>query len=353
MLRTQNLHVVKTEPLVAPRVIKGELPGSDALYEVVVRARATIRDIIAGRDRRLLAVVGPCSIHDPEAALDYAGRLGALAERLADKLFVVMRVYFEKPRTTVGWKGLINDPHLDGSFAINEGLRLARRLLLDLVELGLPSGCEFLDPITPQFTSDLVTWGAIGARTTESQVHRELASGLSMPVGFKNGTDGGVQIAIDALRAAAHPHRFLGVTEQGLGAIVSTRGNPDCHVILRGGQSGPNFDAASVGKAASALSDAGLPARLMIDCSHGNSGKDHRRQPVVAREIATQVAGGETAIVGVMMESFLVEGRQDLGGTAATLRYGQSITDACMGWDTTVGVLADLAQAVRERRRAR
>jgi len=262
----------------------------------------------------------------------------------------VMRVYFEKPRTTVGWKGLINDPRLDGSFAINEGLRLARRLLVDLADLGLPAGCEFLDPISPQYTADTVSWGAIGARTTESQVHRELASGLSMPIGFKNGTDGDVQIAIDAVRAGAHPHRFLGVTEQGLCAIVATRGNPDCHVILRGGQSGPNYDAANVRKAASALSDAGLPARLMIDCSHGNSSKDHRRQAVVGHDIAGQVAGGETAIVGVMMESFLVEGRQDLTA-GGTLRYGQSITDACMGWDTTAGVLAELANAVRERRR--
>jgi 3-deoxy-7-phosphoheptulonate synthase len=296
-------------------------------------------------------VVGPCSIHDPVAAVDYARRLVRAAEEHAADLCVVMRVYFEKPRTTVGWKGLINDPRLDGSFAINEGLRLARRLLVDLADLGLPAGCEFLDPISPQYTADTVSWGAIGARTTESQVHRELASGLSMPIGFKNGTDGDVQIAIDAVRAGAHPHRFLGVTEQGLCAIVSTHGNPDCHVILRGGQSGPNYDAASVRKTASALIDAGLPARLMIDCSHGNSGKEHRRQAAVAGDIAAQVAGGEVAIVGVMMESFLVEGRQDLTNTA-TLRYGQSITDACMGWDTTVGVLSELAAAVRTRRRA-
>jgi 3-deoxy-7-phosphoheptulonate synthase len=260
-----------------------------------------------------------------------------------------MRVYFEKPRTTVGWKGLINDPRLDGTFAINEGLRLARRLLVDLADLGVPAGCEFLDPISPQFIADTVSWGAIGARTTESQVHRELASGLSMPIGFKNGTDGDVQIAIDAVRAGAHPHRFLGVTEQGLGAIVATRGNRDCHIILRGGQSGPNYDAASVEKAATALRDAGLPPRLMVDVSHGNSGKDHRRQPTVAKEIAAQVAAGESAIFGVMMESFLVEGRQDLV-TASTLRYGQSITDACMGWDTTVDVLAGLAASVRSRR---
>ena len=294
-------------------------------------------------------IVGPCSIHDPAAGLEYGRRLRALADEHARDLCIVMRVYFEKPRTTVGWKGLINDPHLDGSFAINEGLRRARRVLLDLAELGLPAGCEFLDPISPQFTSDLVSWGAIGARTTESQVHRELASGLSMPVGFKNGTDGGVQIAIDAVRAAAHPHQFLGVTEQGLCAIVATRGNPDCHVILRGGASGPNYDAVSVQKTAAGLVDAGLAPRLMVDTSHGNSDKDYRRQPVAAHDLAEQVAHGENAIFGVMMESFLVDGRQDLKNPAA-LRYGQSITDACMGWEMTVPVLADLARAVHARR---
>jgi 3-deoxy-7-phosphoheptulonate synthase len=258
-------------------------------------------------------------------------------------------VYFEKPRTTVGWKGLINDPHLDGSFAINVGLRRGRRFLLDLVEIGLPAGCEFLDPISPQFITDLVTWGAIGARTTESQVHRELASGLSMPVGFKNGTDGGVQIAIDAVRAAAHPHSFLGVTEQGLAGIVSTRGNADCHVILRGGQSGPNYDAASVGRALAALRAAGVPPRLMIDTSHGNSEKDYRRQPKVAQEIASQIGAGERGIIGVLMESFLVEGRQDLTDPAR-LVYGQSVTDACLSWEMTVPVLQELAAAVRARR---
>ena len=258
-----------------------------------------------------------------------------------------MRVYFEKPRTTVGWKGLINDPRLDGSFAINEGQRTARHVLVDLAALGLPVGCEFLDPISPQFTSDTVSWGAIGARTTESQVHRELASGLSMPIGFKNGTDGGVQIAIDAVRSAAHPHRFLGVTEQGLCAIVATRGNADCHVILRGGESGPNYGAAFVQKTASALRAAGAVPRLMVDASHGNSSKDYRRQPVVAHDIATQLGEGEVAIFGVMMESFLVEGRQDL---STALRYGQSITDACMSWDATVPVIAELAEAARARR---
>jgi 3-deoxy-7-phosphoheptulonate synthase len=260
-----------------------------------------------------------------------------------------MRVYFEKPRTTVGWKGLINDPRLDGSFVINEGLRLGRRFLLDLAEMGLPAGCEFLDPISPQFISDLVSWGAIGARTTESQVHRELASGLSMPVGFKNSTGGGVQVAIDAVRSAAHPHSFLGVTEQGLCAIVETTGNSDCHVILRGGHTGPNYDAAHVQKVVESLRSAELPARIMIDTSHGNSSKDYRRQPLVAHTIAEQVAAGESAICGVMMESFLVEGRQELRPNVPP-RYGQSITDACLSWDLTVPVLHELAQAVRARR---
>ena len=350
--RTRDLRIAGFRPLIPPAILLEELPLGDRGSETVARGRRAIVDVLHGRDDRLVVVVGPCSIHDPAAAVDYARRLKAAAEQHARDLFVVMRVYFEKPRTTVGWKGLINAPRLDGSFSINEGLRLARRLLLDLAELGLPAGCEFLDPISPQFTSDLVTWGAIGARTTESQVHRELASGLSMPVGFKNGTDGGVQIAIDAVRAAAHPHSFLGVTEQGLSAIFSTRGNPDCHVILRGGATGPNYDARSVQKTAAALADAGREPRLMIDTSHGNSDKDWRRQPLVAQDLAAQLAQGEPAIFGVMMESFLVEGRQDLRDPA-TLRYGQSITDACLGWDATVAVLGELAEAVRARRRAR
>jgi len=351
-MKTRDLRVESIRPLVPPAILLEELPLSEEGSVMVARAREQVVRILNGEDDRLLVVVGPCSIHDPVAALDYARRLRRVADELVADLFVVMRVYFEKPRTTVGWKGLINDPRLDGSFAINEGLRIGRRLLLDLVDLGLPAGCEFLDPITPQFISDLVTWGAIGARTTESQVHRELASGLSMPVGFKNGTDGGVQIAIDACRAAAHPHRFLGVTEQGLAGIVATRGNPDCHVILRGGHSGPNYDAISVQKTLAALRDAGLPARVMIDTSHGNSDKDHTRQPLVAREVGAQVAQGEAGIIGVMMESFLVEGRQDLVDPAR-LVYGQSITDACMGWSTTVIVLHELAEAVRRRRQAR
>jgi 3-deoxy-7-phosphoheptulonate synthase len=348
---TRDLRIESFRPLIPPAILLEELPLGEQGALTVSGGRAAVARILRGEDDRLVVVVGPCSIHDPAAARDYAARLKAVADRLAGELCVVMRVYFEKPRTTVGWKGLINDPRLDGSFAINEGLRAARRLLRDLAELGVPAGCEFLDPISPQFTSDLVSWGAIGARTTESQVHRELASGLSMPVGFKNGTDGGVQIAIDAVRSAAHPHSFLGVTEQGLCAIVSTRGNRDCHVILRGGQTGPNHDAMSVQKTVAALRDTGLAPRLMIDTSHGNSEKDHRRQPAVARDIAGQVAQGESGIFGVMMESFLVEGRQDLTDPAA-LVYGQSITDACLGWAETEPLLHELAEAVRARRRA-
>jgi len=347
--RTRDLRIESFRPLLPPAILLEELPLSDRGAATVSRGREAVGRILHGEDDRLVVVVGPCSIHDPAAALDYARRLKAAADALAADLCVIMRVYFEKPRTTVGWKGLINDPRLDGSFVINEGLRVGRRLLLDLAAMGLPAGCEFLDPISPQFTSDLVTWGAIGARTTESQVHRELASGLSMPVGFKNGTDGGVQIAVDAVRSAAHPHSFLGVTEQGLCAIVSTRGNPDCHVILRGGQSGPNHDAPSVRKTLAALADAGQTPRLMVDTSHGNSEKDHRRQPAVARDVCAQLAQGEAGIFGLMMESFLVEGRQDLSDPAA-LVYGQSVTDACLGWADTEPVLHELARAVRARR---
>ena len=351
-LRTRDLRVESIRPLLPPAILLEELPLSEAAAIIVSRGREEVARILRGEDDRLIVIVGPCSIHDPVAALDYARRLHGRADDLAADLRIVMRVYFEKPRTTVGWKGLINDPNLDGSFAINTGLRVGRRLLLDLAELGLPAGCEFLDPITPQFTSDLVTWGAIGARTTESQVHRELASACSMPVGFKNGTDGGVQIALDAIRAAAHPHRFIGVTEQGLAGIVSTAGNPDCHVILRGGATGPNYDSIHVRKTLAELRDAGLPPRIMIDASHGNSEKDYRRQPLVVRDVAAQVAQGEAGVIGMMMESFLVDGRQDLSDPSA-LVYGQSITDACMGWDTSVPVLQDLAAAVRARRKAR
>jgi len=347
--KTRDLRITGSRPLLPPEVLLEQLPLPDEGAATVSRGRREMARVLDGRDDRLVVVVGPCSVHDPAAALDYGRRLAGLAGELAGDLCVVMRVYFEKPRTTVGWKGLINDPHLDGSFAINDGLRAARSLLLDIVALGLPAGCEFLDPISPQFFADAVAWGAIGARTTESQVHRELASGLSMPVGFKNGTGGGVRIAVDAVRAAAYPHRFLGVAGQGLAAILATSGNPDCHVILRGGRTGPNYDAQSVQNTLATLRDAGLPPRVMVDASHDNSGKDYRRQPLVARDVAAQVAGGETGIVGVMLESFLVEGCQDLKD-GQHLVYGQSITDSCMSWETTAPLLRELAEAVRERR---
>jgi 3-deoxy-7-phosphoheptulonate synthase len=319
---------------------------------LVTRSREEVVRILTGEDDRLVVIVGPCSIHDTAAALDYARRLKGLADELAEDLCIIMRVYFEKPRTTIGWKGFINDPHRDGSFAVNQGLQLGRQLLLDIVELGLPIGCEFLDPISPQFFADVVSWSAIGARTAESQVHRNLASGLSMPVGFKNGTGGGVQLAVDAVRAAAYPHSFLSVTEQGVAGIVTTRGNDDCHVILRGGRTGANYDTASVRKTLAILADSGAAPRVMIDTSHGNSEKDYRRQPIVAQAIGEQIAAGERGIIGVMVESFIEDGRQEMveGGE---LVYGQSVTDPCMGWEMTLPVMHDLAAAVRARRGAR
>jgi 3-deoxy-7-phosphoheptulonate synthase len=350
MERTRNLRVESVRPLLSPVILLEEVPLSDTAAHAILDGRKRVSKILHGEDDRLVAVVGPCSIHDPEAGLEYAGRLRKLADEIEDDVYVVMRVYFEKPRTTVGWKGLINDPYLDETYQINEGLRRARRFLSAVGDVGLPCGTEFLDPITPQFTADLVAWGAIGARTTESQVHRQLSSGLSMPIGFKNGTYGTVQLAVDAVVSAAHPHRFLGVTEQGLAAIVQTTGNPDCHVILRGGTSGPNYDAASVARAAEQLRKAGLRPSLMVDCSHGNSQKDYKRQPEVARDLASQIASGSTSIFGVMVESNLVEGRQDLVNPKS-LAHGQSITDACIGWDRTGPLLHELASAVRDRRR--
>ncbi|HVZ36225.1 MAG TPA: 3-deoxy-7-phosphoheptulonate synthase [Polyangiaceae bacterium] len=347
--QTDDLRIEKIRPLIPPAILIEELPLDEDSSRVVAESRLAVRDIMDGRDDRMLVVVGPCSIHDVGAALEYGKKLAVEAERLKDALLIVMRVYFEKPRTTVGWKGLINDPDLDGSFAINKGLRLARGLLLDLLRAGVPCGTEFLDTITPQFIADLVTWGAIGARTTESQVHRELASGLSMPVGFKNGTDGNVQIAVDAIRAASHPHHFLSVTKQGIHAIVATRGNDRCHVILRGGNGGPNYDAEHVARYARVLESQNQPPRMMIDASHGTSSKDHRNQPKVAHAVADYVRAGETRVFGIMIESHLVEGRQDYKpGQPAT--YGQSITDACLAWEETVPVLEDLADAVRTRR---
>jgi len=326
-----------------------ELPVTEKASITVSTARDDVNAALAGTDDRLVVVTGPCSIHDPEAALEYANRLQLAAAHHAADLIVIMRVYFEKPRTTVGWKGLINDPRLDGSFQINEGLRLARGLLLDLCNMGLPVGSEFLDTISPQFIADLVSWGAIGARTTESQVHRELASGLSMPVGFKNGTGGSTQLAIDAIKAARGAHHFLSVTKQGIPAIVATTGNDACHIILRGSGLGSNYDQATIDELAGKLEKDGLPHRLMVDCSHGNSEKDHNRQPAVAAAMAAQLADGSDNIFGVMLESHLVEGRQDLvAGKVPT--YGQSITDACISWETTQQVLDQLAEAVRARR---
>ena len=349
MPRVSDTRVVAYEPLLSPAALLDELALDDALTASVERSRAEVRAVLDGADDRLLVVMGPCSVHDPVAAMDYAGRLARLRDELAGDLLIVMRVYFEKPRTVTGWKGLINDPGMDGSHDVHRGLRLARRLLLDVVTLGLPVGCEWLDPVTPQYLADTVTWGAIGARTTESQVHRQMASGMSMPVGFKNGSDGDVQVAVDGCRAAAAGHTFFGVTLAGAAAVVTTAGNPDTHVILRGGRSGPNYQAEYVAKALGSVSEAGLPRRVMVDASHGNSGKDHRRQAVVADAIAGQVADGESGLVGVMLESFLREGRQE-PGDPAWLVYGRSVTDACMDFDSTAAVLAMLAGAIRRRR---
>lgn len=346
--RTGDLRVIRMEPLPTPRQVREELPLPDAAADLVARTRREAQAILDGEDDRLLVVVGPCSVHDPVAVLDYARRLSAAAETLSEDLLVVMRVYFEKPRTTTGWKGLINDPHLDGSYDIAAGLRLARQVLLDVLDAGVPAGCEFLETITPQYLADTVTYGAIGARTVESQVHRQLASGVSMPVGLKNGSDGDVQVAVDACVAAGSAQAFLGVDDDGRAALVETTGNPGAHVILRGGRGGPNHDAGSVAAAAALLERAGRQPRLVVDASHGNSRKDHRRQPEVARQVGEQVAAGERAVAGVMLESFLVEGRQEPAPSG--LVYGQSVTDACMSWETTEGVLAGLAGAVRARR---
>jgi 3-deoxy-7-phosphoheptulonate synthase len=346
--RIDDTRIAAVRALVAPAVLLEEQPVTQEIEELVERTRGEIADVLHGRDDRLVVVVGPCSIHDHDQAMDYAHRLKAQAASLSDALVVVMRVYFEKPRTTVGWKGYINDPRLDGSFRINEGLRRARQLLLDISALGLPAGTEFLDLLSPQYLADLIAWGAIGARTTESQSHRQLASGLSCPIGFKNGTDGGVQIAADALQAARAAHAFMGMTKMGVAAIFETRGNDDCHVILRGGK-GPNYDAEHVDAACAVLKKAGLREQVMVDCSHANSAKQHRRQIEVAEDVARRVAAGDRRLVGLMIESHLREGRQDLVA-GRTPEPGVSITDACLGWDDTVPVLATLAQAVRERR---
>jgi 3-deoxy-7-phosphoheptulonate synthase len=354
MRQTSNLHVVDTKPLLSPDDLKSELPISAEASELVYRARQEVRNVLHGRDDRLLVIVGPCSIHDPEAACDYAARLVKLREQHRRELLIVMRVYFEKPRTTVGWKGLINDPHLNGSHDIPTGLRTARRLFLDLAHAGIPAATEMLDPIIPQYLADLVTWTAIGARTTESQTHREMASGLSMPVGYKNGTDGGLTVAINALIAASRPHSFLGIDGSGRVAVVQTSGNPDGHIVLRGGNAGPNYSPEHVSAAAAALKKAGVFSRMLIDCSHDNSGKSYLKQPDVLEEVGRQVAAGTQHLLGVMIESNIVAGRQDLkeGMRRSDLVYGQSITDACVDMATTEQMLEGLARAVASRSRS-
>ena len=345
---TDDLRITEIKPLTTPIEVMRQHPRTDIATRTALAARHAVHNILTGQDDRLAVIVGPCSIHDPKAAMDYANRLAALREELGDRLEIIMRVYFEKPRTTVGWKGLINDPDLDGSFNITQGLHTARSLLLEINNLGLPAAVEFLDMTTPQYIADLVSWAAIGARTTESQIHRELASGLSCPVGFKNGTDGNVRIALDAVLSASHPHHFLAVTKDGRSAIAATSGNQDCHIILRGGKA-PNYDAQSVEDAAQAALKAGINPAIMIDASHANSSKKPENQPQVLAEIGAQMANGDKRIIGVMIESNLVAGRQDLV-PGQELTYGQSITDGCIDWDTTVTALRDLAEAVEKRR---
>jgi 3-deoxy-7-phosphoheptulonate synthase len=346
---TSDLRISTARPLLSPAILEEDLPLPDAGAGLVRATRRAIGDILAGRDHRLVAIVGPCSVHDPQAALEYAQRLKPVADRLASDLLVVMRVYFEKPRTTLGWKGLINDPRLDGSFQVNQGLRLARRLLLDVNATGLPAATEFLDTTLGQYYADLVSWAAIGARTTESQIHRELASGLSMPVGFKNRTDGDLQVAVDAIVSARHPHCFPSLTREGAPAILATTGNPEAHIVLRGGAAGPNYDSLHIARAKALLTKASVPPVVLVDCSHGNSGKRHDQQPIVAANLAEQVAAGERAIIGTMIESHLVGGAQK-HEPGKPLTYGQSITDACLAFDETVPVLEKLAQAAAARR---
>jgi 3-deoxy-7-phosphoheptulonate synthase len=350
MIPTSDLHVVETRPLVPPEVLHRELPISERAARTVQQSRERIKAILHAGDQRQLVIVGPCSVHDVDAAKEYADAIVEAQRRYHDELEVVMRVYFEKPRTTVGWKGMINDPHLDGSYDINTGLRRARALLLHLAEMGLPAATELLDPVVPQYTADLISWSAIGARTTESQTHREMASGLSMPIGFKNGTDGSALTAINAMEAAAKPHHFLGIDKQGHAAIVSTTGNPDGHLVLRGGKGGPNYHPEAVQEAVALLARDGLPARLMVDCSHGNSNKDYRRQGDVLRQVAQQVRAGSVHVMGVMLESHLLEGNQKIPADPSQLTYGQSITDACIDLSTTMELIEHLAGAVQASR---
>jgi 3-deoxy-7-phosphoheptulonate synthase len=345
MRQLQDIHVLATEPLDAPRILKDELPADEAIVATVVEARETVRAVLTGQDSRLLCIVGPCSIHDPTAALEYAERLAALRKEVCGQLCVIMRVYFEKPRTTVGWKGLINDPHMDDSCDMREGMRIARRLLLDINRMGLPAATEMLDPITPQYIADLIAWAAIGARTTESQTHREMASGLSMPVGFKNSTDGNLRVAVNAVESARRPHAFSGITQDGMTAVVRTTGNPDTHVVLRGGHT-PNYDEASIAQCVELLNKSGLEPRVLVDCSHAQTGKDYRRQPAVLEAVIGQVCAGSRAIMGVMVESNLEAGNQPLGVGRESLRYGVSITDPCIDWSTTERCLRDAANSL-------
>jgi 3-deoxy-7-phosphoheptulonate synthase len=339
MLPTQNLHVKETLRLLPPKALKAELPMSESSNQTVVESRQRVMDILEQKDPRLLVVVGPCSIHDTDGALEYGRRLNALRQEFAGEMELVMRVYFEKPRTTIGWKGLINDPHLDGSYDIETGLKRARRLLLELTAMGLPAASEFLDPIIPQYTADLITWAAVGARTTESQTHREMASGLSMPVGFKNGTDGGLQIALDAMQSARTPHNFLGIDQDGITSIIRTTGNPSGHIVLRGGRMRSNYDAESIREAETQLRRSSLPQILMVDCSHANSAKQHARQEEVWRSVVEQRVAGTRSLIGIMVESYLKEGNQPFPRPRSELAYGVSITDACIGWDVTERML--------------
>ncbi len=353
MTQTDNLNIRAQQVLIPPAELKAAHPLPASAEQMVSRSRSAVADILARRDPRLLVVVGPCSIHDVDGAMDYAQRLAALARTLEDDLLIVMRAYFEKPRTTVGWKGLINDPHLDDTFEVAEGLHIARKLLLDIAALGLPLSTEALDPITPQYLQDLISWSAIGARTTESQTHREMASGLSSAVGFKNGTDGGLAVALNALQSVASPHRFLGINPDGQVAVLQTGGNLNAHIVLRGGSNGPNYDEVSIKRCETELAAAGLKQNIMVDCSHANSNKDHNRQPMVAREVARQIRGGNSSIMGLMIESNLAEGNQSLNADRTAMRYGVSVTDACIDWETTESLLRELAEEIGPTLKAR
>jgi 3-deoxy-7-phosphoheptulonate synthase len=344
---TFDLHIIETRPLISPATLHSEFPISEAAASLVTTTRTHIRNILQNEDRRCLVIVGPCSVHDINAAYEYGEKLIGLRKELEDELEIVMRVYFEKPRTTVGWKGLINDPHLDGSYDINTGLRLARKILLELAQLGLPAATEMLDPITAQYIADVIAWTAIGARTTESQTHREMASGISMPVGFKNNTDGSISAATNAMLSASRPHHFLGINLEGLASIITTTGNPDTHLVLRGGKQGPNYEAHHVEQAVAELTKLGLIPRMMVDCSHDNASKDHNRQPLVLQDVAEQVRAGTKSIMGVMVESHLVAGKQSIPDNLSQLTYGQSITDACVDFSTTATMLRNLASAVK------